>query len=235
MAEAGARMFKMATNHICSPRRLDLQLTCTRRTPVREMLAAFPNFPININYRNNTPSLHDSCEYLDNILAALERRDHVRRISLSALTSSRLGTFVVAMQAPFPSLTFLELMSNDGMDSSLVIPDTFLGRSAPSLQFLCLSGIAFPGLPKLLFSTRNLVSLIFMPVPMTGYIPPESLADSLSVLPRLRHFDIIPRYPLLPHLYYFPGHQRIPEGPGGPNQCSTTQFCRDILLRPTRF
>ena len=171
-----------------SPCRLDSRLTCTERTPVREMLDAFPNFPINIDYWDDIYSTHDTW---DNILAALERRGQARWISLAGLTNPPLEIFVTMMQEPFPSLTYLQFWSNDGVDSALVIPDTFLGRSTPRLQFLLLHGIAFPGLPKLLFSARDLVSLVLTQIPVTGYIPPEALTDSLSALPSLMWFTIM--------------------------------------------
>ena len=179
--------------HVCSrwrqivfesPRRLDLRLTCTGRKIVREMLDAFPNFPININYQHNPQSLHDTREYLNNILAALECRGQARRISLTGRLNPLLKTLVTRMQEPFPALTSLELMSNDGVETAPVIPDTFLGRSAPSLQSLNLGGISFPGLPNLLFSARDLVSLKLTQIP----ISPEALADNLSALPRLTSF-----------------------------------------------
>ncbi|KAH9980540.1 hypothetical protein BJV74DRAFT_798068 [Russula compacta] len=162
--------------------------TLANRTPVREMLDAFPNFPINIDYWHDMSSTHDTWH---NILAALERRGQARWISLTGLTNPPLETFVTMMQDPFPLLTYLQFWSIDDVDSALVIPDTFLGRSTPRLQFLLLDRIAFPGLPKLLFSARDLVSLVLTQIPVTGYIPPEALADSLSALPNLMWFTIM--------------------------------------------
>ncbi|KAH9980535.1 hypothetical protein BJV74DRAFT_102218 [Russula compacta] len=180
-----------------SPRRLDLRLTCTGGKPVRDMLDAFPNFPINITYWRMTPSLHVPRKYLDNILAALERRDQACGISLTGLTTPLFETFVTMMQEPFPTLTFLEFRSVgtgiDDVETAPIIPDTFLGRSAPRLQSLTLSSIAFQGLPKLLFSAKDLVSLELTGIPVTGYmyISSEALADSLSALPRLKWCHII--------------------------------------------
>ena len=174
-----------------NPRRLDCRLIFTERSPTREMLDAFPNFPIEIICLRNTPSLHDTREYLENILVAFERRDQARRISLSGLTAPLLETFVTMMQEPFPLLTCLQLMSNADFETAPVIPDAFLGRSAPPLKFLSLHGIAFPGLPKFLFSARNLVIFELKQIPLSGYISPEVLADNLSALPRLVLLTII--------------------------------------------
>lgn len=171
---------------LASPHPLDLHLICTDRTPVMEMFGAFPTFPIVISYLHNATPLHHLSQDWGNIYVALGRRDQTRWISLSRLTSFLLEIFVTAMQEPYPSLTFLELQLNDG-DSEMVqvLPDTFLGRSAPSLQYLILQGIPFPTLPELLFSANNLVSLHLADIPIIGYISPEALATGLSALPRL--------------------------------------------------
>lgn len=171
---------------LTSPHLLDLLLTCTERTPVTEMLNAFPSFPIIINYQHNAPPPYHISQDWGNIFAALGHRDRARWISLSRLTSRLLGVFVTMMQEPFPALTFLELRSDDGIDEIVqVLPNTFLGRSAPRLQYLILQGIPFPTLPALLFSASNLLSLHLTDIPSTGYISPGALATGLSVLPRL--------------------------------------------------
>ena len=180
--------------HVCSRWRriafssshLDLRLTCTERTPVAEMIHAFPSFPIIINYQHNAPPPYHISQDWGNIFAALGHRDQARWISLSCLTSRLLGVFVTVMQEPFPELTFLELRSDDGIDEMVqALPDTFLGRSAPRLQYLILQGISFPTLPALLFSASDLLSLHLTDIPSTGYISPEALATGLSALPRL--------------------------------------------------
>jgi len=171
---------------LTSPHLLDLRLTCTERTPVAEMLDTFPSFPIIINYQHNAPPPYHISQDWGNIFAALRHRDQARWISLSRLTSRLLGVFVTVMQEPFPALTFLELRSDDGTDETVqVLPNTFLGRSAPRLQYLILQGIPFPALPTLLFSASDLLSLHLTDIPSTGYISPEVLATSLSALPRL--------------------------------------------------
>jgi hypothetical protein len=54
------------------------------------------------------------------------------------------------MQEPFPELTHLYLWLYD--ETVPVLTDSFLGGSAPLLQFLELNGIPYAGLPKLLLS-----------------------------------------------------------------------------------
>jgi hypothetical protein len=79
-------------------------------------------------------------------------------------------------------LTDLRLQSN-GETSAL--PDSFLGGSAPRLEVLWLDRIPFPGLPKLLLSTTNLVTLELGNIPHSGYFSPEAIVTALSTLTRL--------------------------------------------------
>jgi hypothetical protein len=70
------------------------------------------------------------------------------------------------MQDPFPVLKSLRLGAGDEM--TLVIPDAFLGGSAPLLQRICLYSIRFPSLPNLISSTSDLVEPTLTDIPMTG-------------------------------------------------------------------
>jgi hypothetical protein len=169
-----------------SPHRLDLQILCTHRTPVRRNLGIWPAFPIVINYRNSgaggiTPSDED------NVVAALERCDRVCYIRL-AVTDSQLGKMALAMQGPFPELTHLHIGSDDG--NAQVLPTKFMGASAPRLHSIYLHRIPLPTLPKLLMSTNDLGKLELRRIPPTGYIPPEAMVACLAALPRLDTFHI---------------------------------------------
>jgi hypothetical protein len=82
------------------------------------------------------------------------------------------------MQDSFPTLTFLTRSSYVG--SATVLPDSFLGGCAPRLRELVLICVPFPGLPKLLLSTNNLVELRLESIPHSGYVPPEAMVTSLS-------------------------------------------------------
>ena len=70
------------------------------------------------------------------------------------------------------------------------IPESFLGGSAPRLQHLELEYIRFPGLPKLLLSAIDLVSLSVSKTPHSGYISPEAMARCLSTLTRLESLSL---------------------------------------------
>ena len=167
-----------------SPRRLDLQILCTRGTPVRESLDIWPPFPIAIQYhygRTFTPS--DT----DNLFAALAHHSRIRQVDLY-LTGLQLGEVATVMQQPFPALTHLTLQWFKERPPAL--PSGFLGGSAPCLQHMHLERILFPALPVLLLSTSDLVELTLGRIPPGGYISPESMAICLAALPRLKTYFI---------------------------------------------
>jgi hypothetical protein len=173
-----------------SPLQLDLQLLCTHGTPVRKNLCYWPPVPLTIDYytywdadqgEGPTPS------YEDDVIAALEHPGRVRYVGIS-VTSSLLGKMSVAMQEPFPMLTHLWLSSKDG--NVPVLPETFLGRSAPHLRVAHLEGIPFPALPTLLLSATDLVELQLLNIPETGYLPPDVMVASLVALVRLEILSI---------------------------------------------
>jgi hypothetical protein len=158
-----------------SPRRLNLRLDCRARTPVRETLHVWPLLPIVI-------SGNDNQEWgVDNIIAALERNDRVCGVDIQ---SSQIEEVLAAMQEPFPALTYLDLVSKD--ETEPVVPDSFLGGSAPRLRSLSLDRIPFPSLPRLLLSAADLVNLSLCGIPLSGYISPEAMVASLSTLTRLK-------------------------------------------------
>ncbi len=120
---------------------------------------------------------------MDNIIIALGQSNRVCQVDFWGLMDRQLEKVVAATQVPFPELTHLRLISNG--ETLPVAPDSFLGGSAPRLQFFQLSGIPFPGLPKLLLSATHLVCLYLFNIPHSGYISPEAMAALLSVLSSL--------------------------------------------------
>jgi F-box-like len=164
-----------------SPRRLNLRIFCTERKsliPVRKNLDFWPPFPIvlTVDYLRNLGE--------DNILATLEQHDRVCHIEIWNNSSSLWEKVLPLMQKPFPILTDLNLRYTDGMASS-VIPDSFLGGSAPRLRKLNLQGIPFPGLPNLLLSATDLVHLELYEIPDSGYISPDAMVTCISTSTRL--------------------------------------------------
>jgi hypothetical protein len=158
-----------------SPRRLNLQLYCTPTRPSRYTLDVWPALPLIVSGRM-------ALSGTDNVIAALGQNNCVCQVGLWGLAGRQLEEVFAAMQVPFPELTDLRLFSDDETPS--VVPDSFLGGSAPRLQIFVLSGIPFPGLPKLLLSATQLVYLRLSDIPHSGYISPDAMV-ALSVLPSL--------------------------------------------------
>ena len=166
-----------------SPRRLDLQLVCTPKTRVEETLDIWPALPLVI--MGTVPLISRSAK----IVAALERSDRVKKIELNAHNATlSFETALAAMQKPFPELTVLALKLY--WDTATVLPDSFLGGSAPCLRRLQLQGIPFPGLPKLLLSATHLVNLKLWNIPHSGYISPEAMVAVLATLTSLELFKL---------------------------------------------
>jgi hypothetical protein len=168
-----------------SPLRLHLTLFCKGSKPVRDMLDIWPPLPILIQ-DHRCPR-----EGADNIIAALEHNDRVCQISIEVeeVLSSVLGRFAKAMQEPFPELTHLGLWSANG--TTLVVPETFLGGSAPRLQYCHMDYLPFPALRKLLLSANHhLVRLYLTKIPHSGYTSPEPMVTCLSAATSLEFLDL---------------------------------------------
>jgi hypothetical protein len=167
-----------------SPLRLDLQLLCTPKSPVRKLLGIWPALPLNIKL--DTSRWQRDYEY-DNLIAALERPDRVRQIRLSGLSSPVWEKIATMMQEPLPAMTQLILTSDE---VAFRLPGAFLNGSAPCLQRLLLSGISFPSLPRLPLSASDLTVIGLWDIPNTGYFSPEAMATCLSALTRLEYLVI---------------------------------------------
>jgi F-box-like len=167
-----------------SPRRLDLQLYHDSTRSTRRTLDVWPALPLLI--KNDL--FGTSADTMDNLIAELEHSDRIRQITLY-LDAWQIEKFWTAMQVPFPELDSLYL-SYGGVSFTPVLPDSFLGGSAPHLRFLALTWISFPGLPKLLLSATHLVHLWLVNLPHSGYISPEAMATYLSMLTSLEEFQL---------------------------------------------
>ncbi|KAI0288894.1 hypothetical protein BC826DRAFT_650705 [Russula brevipes] len=183
--------------HICrrwrsvvfaSTRRLNLQLRCTYKTPVRKALDIWPALPIVVAHLGHEIWQAKGADH-DNIVAALGNPDRVRQIVLWNTPKSDLDQFAGAMQEPFPTLTYLNLRVRE-RDAVFVLPDSFLGGAAPRLQALWLYGASFPTIPNLLSSASDLVDLRLWEIPHPGFFSPEEMVNGLSALTRLNTLRI---------------------------------------------
>ena len=167
-----------------SPRSLNLRLRCTNQRSVPTMLDVWPALPIVVEGRSgmSRPQVER------NVMTSLKQRDRVCKIDLwpaPILFLKRMR----AIKGPFLALTDLELCSTNSEKAPL-LPNSFLGGSAPRLRSLRLDGIPFRGLPKLLLSTTELVYLELSDIPNSGYISPEVMATSLASLTRLQRLCV---------------------------------------------
>jgi hypothetical protein len=167
-----------------SPLRLDLRIVCTNRRPVGNMLDIWPPLPIHIHAYHRAPLL--PLPGVENLMAALNEHNRVYGIHINGVPDSLLKR-IVAIKS-FPVLKELGLVSYD--QSAPVLPDSFLGGSAPHLRRLWLKGIPFPGLGKLLLSTTDLIDLYLTDIPHIGYISPKAMVSSLSTLTRLERLQV---------------------------------------------
>jgi hypothetical protein len=159
-------------------------------------LDVWPPLPLVIFVHGYKTDSGFPAESVDNIIAALERRDRVSQITLMDVPSSDLEILLAAIQEPFPELTYLELGYDLWSDETgPVISELFLGSSAPRLQSIWLSCIPFPGLPKLLLSATRLIDLQLWNIPHSGYISPEAMATTLSTLTSLQFLSLEFRSP----------------------------------------
>jgi hypothetical protein len=174
---------------------LSLKLLCGARTPVRRTLDVWPALPIvvwsvwNQSHYSSAAGSQDP----DNTIAALEKHDRVCKIILLDVPRWLLQRVAAAPQEPFTALTYLEIRSVGDWVS--VLPDSFLGGSAPRLRSLCLINVPFPALWKLLLSAKDLVSLHLFDIPDSGYIPPETMVTCLSSLTQLESLGLQFRSP----------------------------------------
>jgi F-box-like len=168
-----------------SPRRLNLQILCTVRTPVKEMLGIWPALPLTILAGYYPPT-----RSTENITSALEHRDRTHKISIGSPSISLLESLLSMMQEPFPVLTSLNLLLYGRIASRTRIPDSFLGGSAPHLRYLSLENVSYPALPALLLSATNLVTLSLQNVPHSGYISPEAMVTCLLQMTKLESLKL---------------------------------------------
>jgi hypothetical protein len=156
-----------------SPRRLNLRLYYKTSKDTR--LDVWPALPLLLRQEIDSDTViglrHSNCLRRVNLWVPNNKGSHWN-----------LEKVFAAMQVPFPELTELRLRL---YDSSPVIPDSFLGGSAPCLQHLELYGFPFPGFPNLLLSANHLVTINLINIPHSGYFSPEAMATCLSGLTSL--------------------------------------------------
>ena len=166
-----------------SPHRLNLTILCMNLNgTLTKTLDIWPELPIEIYVYYGHMILPPS---VTDVVSLLKWNDRVCKITITNIPSS-LFKALVATSEPFPALIELDLTVTSTEEDPPILPDSFLGGSAPRLQSLALWGIPFPAIGKLLLSTHDLVTLYLGSIPPSGYISPEAMVAILSPLTRLK-------------------------------------------------
>ncbi len=166
---------------------LDLFLCISDEHRVGETIDSWPwpEFPLVLDF-------YVVEEGSPNFCAALAHRDRIRRIRI-VMVGQDVDWFVELMEEEFPQLTHLDLTGESRYDLDHVPSISFgrfLGGSAPSLQYLSIGSFYYEGLPSLLSSAPNLVSLKIRDIRLSCYMSPEALVGALAGLTKLRELIV---------------------------------------------
>jgi len=164
---------------------LGLCLVYSRGTPVADMLAHSPPFPLIIFHDDNNHDLTPEDE--GRIMFALEYRDRVRRIYLG-MPVLGLQKIIKAMDDQFPMLEYLYIAPTTMRNVHLVLPATF---RAPQLNHLMLDHFASPIGSPLLATAVSLVRLSLRWIHPSTNLYPDHLIQALSLLPQLQNLAVI--------------------------------------------
>ena len=168
---------------------LRLHLLCTYGTPVADMLAHSPPFPLIIDLPGVHSGIdgHDiTAEDEERIMLALQHRERIRRIRLD-VPAPNLQRLILAIDDEFPILEYLVLVSPDKHPIGLVLPETF---RAPNLRHLLLLNFAFSIGSPLLTTGVGLVMLFLDYIYPSAYFRPNYLLQRLALMPHLEILGI---------------------------------------------
>jgi hypothetical protein len=161
-------------------------------TPVADMLAHSPPFPIVIDFFQHDITAEDE----EGIVLALEQRDRIRRIRLE-IPVLNLQNLIVFIDEEYPMLEYLTMapLFSD-KSANLKLPQTL---RAPRLRHLGLFGFTIPRGPQLLTTAVGLVTLCLAMADPSTYFNPAMLFQWISSMPQLKTLVV---------LFYFPVSSR---------------------------
>ena len=202
-----------------SPLGLDLRLYCTHGTPVLKTMEYWPPLPLVVKY-GGTPMLNPPApEDEENIMVALKQSGRVGSISLT-ITNSLLKN-LSTISDPFSELEQLILISQDNVQ--LTLPSSF--QWGPRLRTLHSTRIAIPTLPRRLSPTAGLVDLQLHEIPISGYFPPDSFANTLSEMSHLETLSL--------HFLSLPPRRKVVSLPPQPVERSVLPLLTCLKYRGT--
>ena len=176
------------------PRLLDLPIILAKTNPIWETPDFLPaDIPVIMWYQYPL-----SDKDADNIFDTLKNPARICEMEID-MTRFLLEKCASLLEESFPALEYLRLGSQGTTGlGALVIPDNFLGNSAPRLRVIRLQNTHFPTLPRLLSTSQNFVSLQLEHIPGDHILTARELAVGLSSAPQLKflkigiHGDVIP-------------------------------------------
>jgi hypothetical protein len=173
---------------------LRLCLVCTYGTPVADMLAHSPPFPLVLDYVDEDREVSSNDEQA--IILALRHRDRVRRIRLQ-MPISNLQKIVPALDGEFPILQYLYVEPPIGTTTDDTSPRLRISKTfrAPRLCHLALMNFNFTLRSPLLSTSVPLVTLSLQEI-HPAYFHPNELLCYLSLMPQLETLgiDFYPRF-----------------------------------------
>ena len=175
-------------------------------TPVADMLANSPPFPLVIDFFKCDIAVEDE----EGIMLALKQRDRIRRIRLE-IPIRNLQRLVVSIDEEYPILEYLTMAPLFGNKSTkLILPETL---RAPRLRHLGLFGFAIPRDSQLLTTAVGLVTLCLAMADPSTYFPPNVLLRWITFMTQLKTLVVLFYFPV-PNRYVerqpSPGHLTLP-------------------------
>ena len=165
---------------------LGLSLLCTYGTPVADMLAHSPPFPLIIIYGLKDRELTTEDE--EGVILALKHHDRIRRVRLycAGATSQKL---IITMDEEYPILEYLYIACSGKDNDSTILrfPETL---QAPHLRNLSLEGFALPVGSPLLMTAIGLITLHLAMVHPSTYFHPNTLIQWILFMPHLETLKI---------------------------------------------
>ncbi|KAH8999888.1 hypothetical protein EDB86DRAFT_3075577 [Lactarius hatsudake] len=171
------------------PRLLDLRIVSTYNKPIWEAPNFWPTLPVVIWYPRSKLHLSLLAEDEDSVSDILTNPAGIcdMHIEFSRSLLEKCTSFKLREEPQkYLQLRTLHIRTTE----SSVLPDEFLGASTPQLRVIHLDGTALPTLPRLLSSSKSLVSLRLENIPPEGYFTPEDLAIGLSTTTQLEFLEI---------------------------------------------
>ena len=172
---------------------LGVSLVCTYGTPVADMLAHSPPFPLIIDYNEKGRDIATDDE--EGIILALKQHDRVLRVRLNiSVPVSSQRKFIAAMDEEYPILECLLIgVPDEDVGTILICPETL---QAPNLRLLWLRGFALPIGSRLLMTAVGVVTLSLVMVHPSTYFHPNTLLQWVSHMPQLESLSILFKFPV---------------------------------------